>query len=190
MEGNMSLAALVNQTARKKNVQNSHERCFYKGSARVKIMKEVKAKFTVDKRTVRLQVKLFETLPGVLLTGACSLGACGGGTIILDETPVRSCLALTPEVEGVDVTTTERLQQEERPHPLQKAFTEKGGPQCGFGTSGMIMIAKALPDRNPGSGRKEIFRTISYGVAGIGVIKTPSGRRRGGRVSASMGWVI
>jgi aerobic carbon-monoxide dehydrogenase small subunit len=135
-------------------------------------MRTVKVTFTVNNDTEALQVKPYETLLETLrerlsLTGAkeaCSLGACGACTVILNGIPVRSCLVLTPEVEGMEVTTIEGLQQDGKLHPLQKAFIEKGAVQCGFCTSGMIMTAKALLDRNKSPKRHEIIRTISSNV--------------------------
>jgi carbon-monoxide dehydrogenase small subunit len=71
---------------------------------------------------------------------------------------------LTPEVEGADITTIEGLRQNGNLHPLQEAFMEKGAVQCGFCTSGMIMTAKALLDRNKKPTKKEIVRTISSNI--------------------------
>ena len=71
---------------------------------------------------------------------------------------------MTPEAEGMEVATVEGLQERESLHPLQKAFIEKGAVQCGFCTSGMIMTAKALLDRNPKPERKEVVRAISSNV--------------------------
>ncbi len=135
-------------------------------------MRTVKVRFTVNKETMTLQVKPYETLLETLrerlsLTGAkeaCGLGACGACTVILNGVPVRSCLVLTPEAEGMEVATVEGLQERESLHPLQKAFIEKGAVQCGFCTSGMIMTAKALLDRNPKPERKEVVRAISSNV--------------------------
>ena len=135
-------------------------------------MRTVKVRFTVNKETMTLQVKPYETLLETLrerlsLTGAkeaCGLGACGACTVILNGVPVRSCLVLTPEAEGMEVATVEGLQERESLHPLQKAFIEKGAVQCGFCTSGMIMTAKALLDRNPKPARKEVVRAISSNV--------------------------
>jgi carbon-monoxide dehydrogenase small subunit len=135
-------------------------------------MKTVRVTFTVNNDTVTLQVKPHETLLETLrerlsLTGAkdsCGLGACGACTVILDGIPVRSCLILTPEVEGMKVATVEGLQKEGKLHPLQKAFIEKGAVQCGFCTSGMIMTAKGLLDRNPKPTRQEVVNSISSNV--------------------------
>ncbi|MCX5814763.1 MAG: (2Fe-2S)-binding protein [Proteobacteria bacterium] len=135
-------------------------------------MRTAKVTFTVNNEKVTLQVKPYETLLETIrerlsLTGAkeaCGLGACGSCTVILNEIPVRSCLVLTPEVEGMEVTTIEGLQREGKLHPLQKAFIEKGAVQCGFCTSGMIMTAKALLERNNKPGRQEIIRTVSSNI--------------------------
>jgi carbon-monoxide dehydrogenase small subunit len=135
-------------------------------------MRTVKVIFTVNKEKITVKAKPYETLLETLrdrlsLTGtkeSCSLGACGACTVILNGIPVRSCLVLTPEVEGMEVTTIEGLQHEGKLHPLQKAFMEKGAVQCGFCTSGMIMTAKALIDRNKKPTRQEIVRAISSNI--------------------------
>jgi len=78
--------------------------------------------------------------------------------------PLRSCLVLTAEVDGAEITTIEGFKKDEKLHPLQEAFMEKGAVQCGFCTSGMIMTAKALLDRNKRPTKKEIVRTISSNI--------------------------
>lgn len=135
-------------------------------------MKTMKVTFQVNSDKVTLQVKPYETLLETLrerldLTGAkeaCGMGSCGACTVVVDGIPMRSCLVLTPEVNGAVITTVEGLKQDDRLHPLQEAFMEKGAVQCGFCTSGMIMTAKALLDRNKKPTRKEIVRTISSNV--------------------------
>lgn len=135
-------------------------------------MKTMKITFQLNNEQVRLQVRPYETLLETLrerlsLTGAkeaCGLGACGACTVVVNGIPLRSCLVLTPEVDGADITTIEGLRQEEKLHPLQEAFMEKGAVQCGFCTSGMIMTAKALLDRNTKPTKKEIVRTISSNI--------------------------
>ncbi len=135
-------------------------------------MKTMKITFQLNNEQVRLQVRPYETLLETLrerlsLTGAkeaCGLGACGACTVVVNGIPLRSCLVLTPEVDGADITTIEGLKQEEKLHPLQEAFMEKGAVQCGFCTSGMIMTAKALLDRNKKPTKKEIVRTISSNI--------------------------
>lgn len=135
-------------------------------------MKTMKVTFQVNSDKVTLQVKPYETLLETLrerlaLTGAkeaCGMGSCGACTVVVDGIPMRSCLVLTPEVNGAVITTVEGLKQDGRLHPLQEAFMEKGAVQCGFCTSGMIMTAKALLDRNKKPTKKEIIRTISSNI--------------------------
>jgi len=135
-------------------------------------MKMIKVSFRVNNETVALQVRPYETLLETLrerlaLTGAkegCGMGACGACTVLVDGIPLRSCLVLTPEVEGTDITTIEGLGEKGKLHPLQEAFMEKGAVQCGFCTSGMIMTAKALLERNKKPTRKDIVRTMSSNV--------------------------
>ena len=135
-------------------------------------MKRIKVNFTVNGEKVSIEVKPYETLLETLrerlcLTGAkeaCGLGACGSCTVILDSIPVRSCLVLSPEVEGKEVTTVEGLSKDGTLHPLQEAFMEKGAVQCGFCTSGMILTAKALLDRQKKPSKDQIVRTISSNI--------------------------
>ncbi len=84
------------------------------------------------------------------LTGtkeSCLEGRCGACTVLLDQTPVTSCLVLGVKADGRTVLTIEGLAYEGSLHPLQEAFVEYGGTQCGYCTPGMILAAKALLDR-------------------------------------------
>jgi aerobic carbon-monoxide dehydrogenase small subunit len=93
------------------------------------------------------------------LTGTkegCSVGVCGACTVLLDGQPVSSCIALAVMAEGCEVTTIEGLAQGDRLHPLQQAFIEYGGFQCGICTPGQIMASKALLDANPHPTREQI----------------------------------
>jgi aerobic-type carbon monoxide dehydrogenase small subunit (CoxS/CutS family) len=126
----------------------------------------------LETENVTFQVKPYETLLETLrerfdLIGAkeaCGLGACGACTVIVDGIPLRSCLVLTPEVNGASITTVEGFQKDGNLHPLQEAFMEKGAVQCGFCTSGMIMTAKSLLDRNKRPTKKEVIKTMSSNV--------------------------
>ena len=84
--------------------------------------------------------------------------------MVVNDIPLRACLVLAPEVDGAVITTVEGLKQDGKLHPLQEAFMEKGAVQCGFCTSGMIMTAKALLDRNKKPTRKEIVKTLSSNI--------------------------
>lgn len=98
------------------------------------------------------------------LTGTkhgCELGECGTCTVLIDGTPILSCLTLPLEVEGREITTVEGLAAGPTLHPLQQAFAEEGAAQCGYCTPGMLMSAKALLDRNPHPTRPEIAEAIS-----------------------------
>jgi carbon-monoxide dehydrogenase small subunit len=92
---------------------------------------------------LRNELSLFGTKEG------CGNGNCGACTIIVDGVSVNSCLMLAAEAEGHAVTTIEGLAVNGELHPLQRAFVEAGGLQCGFCTPGFLMSAKAYLDRNP-----------------------------------------
>src|SRR3989442_6035017 len=81
------------------------------------------------------------------LTGTkhgCELGECGTCTVLVDGTPVLSCLTLPVELSGRAITTVEGLAQGGRLHPLQEAFTELGAAQCGYCTPGNLVASKAV----------------------------------------------
>src|SRR3990172_11409199 len=92
--------------------------------------------------TVREQLSLTGSKEG------CGTGDCGACSMIVDGKLVTSCLVLAPEADGCDVTTIEGIAHNGDLHPVQQAFIDSGGVQCGFCTPGMIMAAKALLDRN------------------------------------------
>jgi len=79
----------------------------------------------------------------------CDRGECGACTVLLDGKPVYSCSQLAVWADGRAVQTVEGLARGEHLHPLQEAFIEHDGPQCGYCTSGQLMSAKALLDHNP-----------------------------------------
>jgi aerobic-type carbon monoxide dehydrogenase small subunit (CoxS/CutS family) len=98
------------------------------------------------------------------LTGTkhgCELGECGTCTVLLDGTPVLSCLTLPVELQGREVTTVEGLARGGRLHPLQEAFAELGAAQCGYCTPGILVASKALLERNPAPTRGEIAEWLA-----------------------------
>lgn len=131
-------------------------------------MKEIH--LTVNNQPYRLSVLPWRTLLEVIredlgLTGTkegCGLGECGACTVIMDGKAVNSCLALAAEADGSQITTIEGLADGDKLHPLQQAFVDHGGLQCGFCTPGMILSAKALLDKNPTPTDNE----IKQGIAG------------------------
>jgi carbon-monoxide dehydrogenase small subunit len=113
--------------------------------------------FTLNGREQTIEVEPHELLLDVIrnrlgLTGAkksCDMQVCGACTVLVDGRPVSSCTLLAFEVRGRKVLTIEGLAENGKLHPLQQAFIDHGGFQCGFCTPGMILAAKALLDRNP-----------------------------------------
>jgi carbon-monoxide dehydrogenase small subunit len=92
----------------------------------------------------------------------CGSGECGACTVIVDEAAVNSCLYLAVELDGRRLTTIEGLAAADGSlHPLQKAFVEHGGIQCGFCSPGMILSAKALLDESPAASDEDIQTAIA-----------------------------
>lgn len=99
------------------------------------------------------------------LTGTktgCEMGTCGSCTVLLDGKPVFSCLQMAIDTEGADIQTIEGVQAMNggELHPLQLAFIEDHGMQCGFCTPGMILAAKVLLEENPDPTEQEVRQAI------------------------------
>lgn len=97
------------------------------------------------------------------LTGTkhgCELGECGTCTVLVDGTPVLSCLALPVVLEGREITTVEGMEGPAGLHPLQRAFVELGAAQCGYCTPGFLLTAKALLEASPDPTREEIVEAL------------------------------
>src|SRR2546430_2366702 len=93
------------------------------------------------------------------LTGtkeACSVGVCGACTVSMNGRIVASCITLAVQADGADLTTIEGIGSPDNLHPLQQAFIDHGGFQCGICTPGQIVAAKALLDENPHPTEDEI----------------------------------
>ena len=98
------------------------------------------------------------------LTGTkegCSIGVCGACSVIVDGRLVSSCLTLAFACQGKEITTIEGLAKDGVLHPLQQAFIEYGGLQCGICTPGQIIAAKALLDENPQPSEEEVKEWMS-----------------------------
>jgi len=119
----------------------------------------VKRQFEVEPRL--LLVYLLRDLAG--LTGThigCDTSGCGACTVMLDGAAVKACTVLAVQVDGGEVLTIEGLARGEKLHPIQDAFWECHGLQCGFCTPGMILSAYQLLKRNPKPTEKEIRHAI------------------------------
>jgi 4-hydroxybenzoyl-CoA reductase alpha subunit len=91
----------------------------------------------------------------------CNHGVCGACTVLIDGEPKNSCLLLAVSCENADITTIEGIARGGKLHPLQRAFINHGAVQCGFCTSGMILSAYALIERQPNPSDEEIKRALS-----------------------------
>jgi carbon-monoxide dehydrogenase small subunit len=97
------------------------------------------------------------------LTGTktgCEMGTCGSCTVLFDGKPIFSCLRIAADAEGHKIQTIEGIETDGVLHPLQAAFIEDHGMQCGFCTPGMIVAAKALLDKNPDPSEQEVKEAI------------------------------
>lgn len=131
-----------------------------------------------DPQTIRLKingveeeatVKPYATLLDVLrdqlghieIKEGCSVGDCGACAVFLDDTPVCACLVLARQADGAEIVTAAGIGAPENLHPLQEAFMDYGGIQCGFCTPGLIISAKALLDQNPRPTRQDVKVALS-----------------------------
>jgi len=98
------------------------------------------------------------------LTGThvgCEHGVCGACTILLDNQPVRSCIILAVQTDGCKIRTVEDLGTPEKLHPLQQAFRDEHGLQCGFCTSGFLMTLLPFLEKNADPTEEDIRAAIS-----------------------------
>jgi aerobic-type carbon monoxide dehydrogenase small subunit (CoxS/CutS family) len=99
---------------------------------------------------IRHDLKLYGTHVG------CEHGVCGACTVLLDGRPARSCLTLAVQADGAAIETVESLADGGTLHPIQQAFHEHFGLQCGFCTPGILLTARFLLERNPNPTEEEI----------------------------------
>jgi len=139
-------------------------------------IKEAVIKLNVNGDTYRLKVKSHWTLLDVLrreigLTGTkkgCNRTSCGACTVNVDGRAVYACSLLAIEMEGRQISTVEGLAAGEKLHPIQASFSEQGGYQCGYCTSGQMMSAKALLDRTPKPGRDDVREALAGNICRCG----------------------
>ena len=130
-------------------------------------MKEIR--FTLNGKPYALSVKPWRTLLELIredlsFSGTkegCGQGECGSCTVIMGGKTVNSCLVPALEADNQEIITIEGLVDGDNLHPIQDAFVEQAGMQCGFCTPGMIISAKALLDKNPIPSEEEIREGIA-----------------------------
>lgn len=120
---------------------------------------------TRDVEPRRLLVDFIRSDAG--LTGThigCDTSSCGACTVILDGRPVKSCTVLAVQADGSEVKTVEGLAEGGELHPVQAAFKEHHGLQCGFCTPGMMLVGSALLEENPDPTDEEVRWAISGNI--------------------------
>ena len=125
-------------------------------------------KLTVNDKPETVEVAANQLLSSVLrdtlrLTGThigCDTSQCGACTVHVDGRSVKSCTVLAMQVDGASVTTIEGLADGDRLHPMQEAFRQHHGLQCGFCTPGMVMAAVAFAERNPAPSEAEVRKGL------------------------------
>ncbi len=135
-------------------------------------MKNVHLSLRVNGEEHELSFPPHHTLLEVLrerlaLTGTkhgCELGECGACAVLLDGEPVLSCLTLAVDCEGREIGTIEGVAEGAELHPLQAAFADLGGSQCGYCTPAMILTAKALIEENDSPSREQITEALGGNI--------------------------
>ena len=132
-------------------------------------MEKKKITFILNGARQELSVQPWRTLLEVIredlgLTGTkegCGEGECGSCTVMMGGKTVNSCLVPAAEADQMEITTIEGLAEGETLHPIQEAFVDHSGMQCGFCTPGMIMSAKELLESTPNPSEEEIREGIA-----------------------------
>jgi aerobic-type carbon monoxide dehydrogenase small subunit (CoxS/CutS family) len=152
--------------------------------------------FKLNDKPVRLNVDGNRLLLWVLrtdlgLTGTkfgCGEGHCGGCTVLVNKTAVRSCLLKVKDVKDKEVVTIEGLAKDGKLHPVQKAFMQHDALQCGFCTPGMILAAFSLLNSTPQPSREQIIRGMEQNFCRCGAhtriidaIQTAAAEMKGAR---------
>jgi len=129
--------------------------------------------FTCNGNLTRAKIEPHWTLLHLLREGlgftgtkeGCGSGECGACTVIVDGLAVNACIYLAVEADGKNITTVEGLADDDGTlHPLQQAFVDNGGIQCGFCTPGMLMSAKALLEDNPAPDEIQIKEALAGNI--------------------------
>lgn len=137
----------------------------------------------------RLLVDFIRTDLG--LTGThigCDTTSCGACTVLVDGKPIKSCTMFAVQADGREVTTVEGLKQNGALHPVQEAFKEEHGLQCGFCTPGMMLVGAALLEENPSPSDDEVRWAISGNICRCtGYMNIVSAIQAAGQAQAAAG---
>jgi aerobic-type carbon monoxide dehydrogenase small subunit (CoxS/CutS family) len=136
-------------------------------------------KLIVNGETHELKVEVNWTLNFVLreklgLTGTkiwCEEGSCGACTVLMDGAPIFSCMTLATECEGKNIETIEGLSDGVTLHPIQQAFIDNFGLQCGYCTPGIILVTKALLSEDPNPTVEDIREALAGNICKCGDYK-------------------
>ena len=135
-------------------------------------LQSVTINVTVNGKTCRRDVEPRQLLVEFIreelrLTGThigCDTSFCGACTVLLDGAAIKSCTLFAVQADGAEITTVEALEQEGQLHPLQQAFSEHHGLQCGYCTPGILMSSAALLAENPDPDVRDIRNALSGNV--------------------------
>lgn len=95
----------------------------------------------------------------------CGEGECGACVVLVDDKPVNSCLYMAVSAQGKEITTIEGIRGKDGgPHPIQQAYADEGGTQCGFCTPGFVVVTYALLKRNPNPTREEMAAALAGNI--------------------------
>lgn len=132
-------------------------------------MKKKTIEVVVNGKTHRTEVPVRRMLSDYLrddlfLTGTkrgCETGVCGACSVLMDGEVVKSCLSLAVQADGHEITTVEGLATGNELHPVQEAFMQHGGLQCGYCTPGFMIVAIALLNETPDPSEEQIRRSLN-----------------------------
>jgi len=132
--------------------------------------------FKLNGKSVKSEADANETLLSVLrddfeVNGSkfgCGKAQCGACTVLVDGDPLRACVAHVSTVVGRSVVTLEGLSEGSRPSRLQQAFIDEQAAQCGYCTSGMILMSQALLERNPNPSEQEVRQALDANLCRCG----------------------
>ena len=130
----------------------------------------------VNGRAYEVEIRPHEKLSDVLrkqlgfygVRVSCSEGECGSCTVIMDSKPVTACLVLGMQAEGREITTIEGLGTVDDLHPIQEAYIEEQGFQCGFCTPGLILMTKVFLEENPDPDEDQAALAMSGNICRCG----------------------